>query len=278
MSTSGAKLRKSRYRRALRLPATVASNVQCSACMIGLEKLFDSYALRARLMPGLFVLLPAALAIAAWFPERLNALGSFAGVVALFGGASLLAQCVRDRGKALERELFNEWGGIPSTALLRHRDGQLNPLTKERYRRKLEDLIPGIQLPTVEAEQEDPQTTDRVYASCCDYLRERTRNPVEFSLLLSENISYGTRRNLLGMRPAGICTSLVGLGGSVAATFSASVHGSDPAIPTLAVLMSALCLALWSLRITREWVQIPAVAYAERLLAACEQLKPSKQN
>lgn len=246
--------------------------------MIGLEKLFDSYALRARLMPGLFVLLPVTLGIAAWFPERLNALGTLAGLVALLGGASLLAQCVRDRGKALEGELFDEWGGIPSTSLLRHRDRRLNSLTKERYRRKLEKLIPGIQLPTVEAEQNDPQATDRVYTSCCDYLRERTRNPIEFSLLLSENISYGTRRNLLGMRPAGICTSLFGLGGSVAATFTAFVHGSDSAIPILALLVSTLCLALWSLRITRGWVRIPAVAYAERLLAACEQLKPSKQN
>jgi hypothetical protein len=116
--------------------------------MFGLEKLFDAYALRARLMPGLFVLLPVAVAIAAWFPERLNVLRTLAGVAALLGGTTLLAQCVRDLGKALEGELFEEWGGIPSTALLRHRDGRLNPLTKERYRRKLEHLIPGIELPT----------------------------------------------------------------------------------------------------------------------------------
>jgi hypothetical protein len=240
--------------------------------MLGLEKLFDPYALRARLMPGLFVLLPVALAIAAWFPERLNALGSLAGVAALLGGASLLAQCVRDRGKALEGELFEEWGGIPSTALLRHRDCRLNSLTKERYRRKLEKLIPGIQLPTVEAEQEDPRAAEGVYASCFDFLREKTRDPQVFALLLSENISYGTRRNLLGMKPAGLASSMAGILGSAGGVAWAHLNSAELAIPILCVILTSFCLAVWTLRITRSWVRLPALSYAERLLATCDHL------
>jgi hypothetical protein len=74
--------------------------------MIDLDKLFDGYAHRARLMPGLFVLLPLVLGAAAWFPLKLDTIGSVAGVIGLLGGASLLTQCVRDRGKAIEASLF----------------------------------------------------------------------------------------------------------------------------------------------------------------------------
>jgi len=242
-----------------------------------LFKLLDPYALRARLMPALLVLLPAALGVAAWFPDQFAVLGSLLAFVAVFGSGCFLSESVRDRGKDLERELIVEWGGLPSTLLLRHRDEHLNPETKARYHRRLEEMLPDISLPSEKEERNDPEAADRVYASCGDFLREQTRDPRKFGLLLSENIQYGTRRNLLGSKSIAIWIGIPALASCVAAVGYSIQTGGRLDIPLSCSLIALICLLFWILRVNRAWVSTTAFTYAERLLSACDSIQtPTK--
>ena len=105
--------------------------------MSALSLITDEYELRARLRPALLVSLPLALAAASWYPD-FPGLKIVLGFAVYCGFAALLAQLGRDQGKKKEARLFAEWGGTPTTQLLRHRDGQLDATTKERYHRALD--------------------------------------------------------------------------------------------------------------------------------------------
>jgi hypothetical protein len=239
-------------------------------------RLLDPYTLRARLIPALLAGLPIAISFVAWFPERLTTLGIVFGLVVLLAGTTVLSQVARDCGKKLQPGLFEEWGGLPSVVLLRHDDSRLNPDTKKRYRRQLEKLIDGLILPTDGSEAADPAAADLIYASCSDFLRERTRNAETFGLLLSENINYGTRRNLLGLKPCALVLASIGSTACAGATIYACSRLTDWVLPAICLLVSLLCVLWWCFRITTGWVRITAFAYAERLLAACDQLQPAE--
>lgn len=230
----------------------------------------DEYERRARLTPALLVSLPPTLAVVCWFPNLSWPQLTSALVLPAF--LALLAQTGRDRGKMLEPDLFRRWGGKPTTQLLRYRSSLLADSTRERYHRKLQECIPGIQLPSPIIEATDPQEADSIYDSCALFLREKTRNKKDFPLVFSENVSYGMRRNLWGMKPAGIALSIAGVTASMLATILETKPGHIAAFPAVATLANSLMLTFWLVRITPEWVRVPAFSYAERLLAACDSL------
>ena len=110
-----------------------------------------------------------------WFPD-LSGIQAVVGIVAAAGFWALLAQLGRDGGKRKEPKLFNDWGGKPTTQLLRHRGTHLDTATKGRYREALSSLIAGINLPSAEAEAADWRSADDKYESCARFLREQTRD------------------------------------------------------------------------------------------------------
>lgn len=232
----------------------------------------DAYVWRARFQPALLVILPGALAGIAWFtgadtwPQALGSILVFAGV------PTLLAELGRDRGKRMEVDLFRAWGGKPTTCALRWRSAE-NPVILERRHRKLQELLPDVQLPTLEEEVEDPDRADQVYEACAAFLRERTRDRSQFRLIFAENCSYGFRRNLWGMKPIGVVVSCVGLLTSVLGAVLAKAQGSEVVYVHLIAALGGLgMLIAWAFLITPSWVRTPAESYAARLLGACDQL------
>src|SRR5436853_2064942 len=149
--------------------------------MFDVASLFDAYGLRARLLPALLLVLPAAVVFSLLFPALYATLarvfGSL-GVVAV--GLFFLAHVIRARGRLLEKRLYSEWGGIPTTAWLRHRDDNLDSITKARYHRFLESRIDGLKMPSAESETNDPAAADKAYASAVKWLLEYTRNAKSF--------------------------------------------------------------------------------------------------
>ncbi|MBA4105113.1 MAG: hypothetical protein C0485_05090 [Pirellula sp.] len=107
----------------------------------------------------------------------------------------LAAQLGRDLGKQKEPELWLAWGGKPTTQLMRHRDRQLDAITKQRYHNKIAHLIP-ITIPTPDVEMAEPGIADDTYDSCVIWLISRTRSTSNYPLLFKENVNYGFRRNL----------------------------------------------------------------------------------
>ena len=239
-----------------------------------LKQLSDPYDRRARLYPVFVVLLPLGLAVGCWIPFELEVLGSLGGLAASLGLSAFLTQLARDSGKSKEPGLFRRWGGKPSILALSYRSGIDSPATLARCHAKLEQLDPKLSLPkSVEEEIEDPVATEAAYESANDLLLARTRDREKFPLLFEENINYGYRRNLWGMRSAGAITSLIGLAsGAARFTLALQQTGRWNIEAGLGVLVCSSLLVLWVLRITPNWVKVAADAYSRQLIQACESL------
>jgi hypothetical protein len=122
-----------------------------------LDLIKDGYDRKARLYPALLVVLPIAVAVGAVVSIRESVVESAAAALASCGGAFLLTQLARDRGKRGESALFNQWGGMPSITILRHSNQRIDALTKARYHKRLSALVKGTKSPSVAMEEENPR-------------------------------------------------------------------------------------------------------------------------
>jgi hypothetical protein len=246
--------------------------------MIDLGRLFDTYNRQARLYPALIAIFPIVLLIVTWFPTLRTPLGAFASLAAAFGLVLWLSQIARDAGKRREPELYALWGGKPSVSLLRYRDQRTDPHTKERYRAFLEARVPKLVFATPETEAIDPARADQGYESATAWLLTQTRDTKRFALLFHENISYGFRRNLWGLKPLGLwISSSSAAASSIASGYLAVIHGSPPTTDTVlaTALVWGLCVC-WLTIVRSSWVRIPADAYGSQLLAACDTLQAAQ--
>lgn len=240
-------------------------------------KLIDRYVFNARFLPAASVLLPAGAAVAAWLPkpDDLVSGGQLVAMGLSAGGAMLLSQLGQGPGKSKEPSLFSGWGGQPSAAMLRHRDVQLDPRTKARYHRKLSRLVTDSAAPTAVQEDADPADADSTYLSWVSYLRSHTRDPEQFRMLLASNIDYGFRRNLWGMKPAGIFVAVLG---TLATTSRLGwIFWSTRTVDFVALaalIFNVWMLVVWVATINSTWVRIVARTYAEQLLATSDVLEP----
>jgi hypothetical protein len=183
------------------------------------SQVLDPYARQARLAPALIVIVPAVLLIMVWFPASWTLWGAIISVACSCGLALLLSQIARDRGKQREPELYALWGGKPSVALLRHRDRRIDSNTKARYRAFLKSKLSDLTLPTPDDERGDSMRADAAYESVTAWLLTQTRDTKKFALLFRENISYGFRRNMWGLKPLGVAVALLAAGASTAIVF-----------------------------------------------------------
>lgn len=227
------------------------------------------YTRRARLRPALLVALPLGIATLSWFPHGLTGWSALWGLIVWSGGTALMAQVGRDWGLKKQRKLFQMWGGKPTTRLLRHRDVRNKEILVRRHR-KLEELMPNLQIPSPEEEQANPSAADEVYENCATFLREKTRDRKKFRLVFEENCNYGFRRNLWGMKPLGILLAIIGCA-AVGILFIVKGFSTSP-LAIACGFGNMLLLLGWVLVFTPKWVRIPAEAYGERLLESCENL------
>lgn len=236
--------------------------------VVAITASFDSYSLRARLQPALIAVLPVGMAILAWFPDSRAGWGWFAAAATVSGLTLLMAEFARDQGKRLEPKLFASWGGKPTTVLLRH-NGPLDRHTLSRYHAKLAALLPQLKMPDAEVESQRPSQADEVYESCVLFLLEKTRSRDGFPLVVKELTSYGFRRNLVGLRLAGITSALLG---TMVCGWAVVTKWPDPAafVSVGVLVVSTVLLLAWLALIRPPWVRKAADAYPRRLLAACE--------
>lgn len=236
-----------------------------------LNLITDSYGRQARLFPALLLLAPVVFTgFAAWGGE-LNGAQSLMVTIGSLGGAFLLTQLARDAGKKGEKKLFEMWGGLPSIAIFRHCDTRLDPVTKIRYHKKLAALVKEAKAPTPEQEQANPSSADSVYSAWSNYLRVNTRDTKKFGLLFNENVNYGYRRNVWGLRLIGILVSSLSVvvsGIRVFVIFRSK--GELDEMSLAASVFAGIMVLLWVFRFTPDWARVPADAYAERLAESVE--------
>ncbi|TGQ35682.1 hypothetical protein [Mesorhizobium sp. M00.F.Ca.ET.216.01.1.1] len=80
--------------------------------------------------------------------------------------------------------------------------------TRDRFRNFLARQI-GKTAPTRESEDADPAGAAQYYVECNNYLRNNIYDTDRFRVLFNENISYGFRRNLYGLKAYGIAINLL---------------------------------------------------------------------
>jgi hypothetical protein len=233
----------------------------------------DLYTIRARLKPTLIVALPLGVAAFAWFPDNLTTWSLLWGMIVWSGGIMLSAQIGRDRGKQKENDLFNIWGGKPTTRMLQHRFAS-NKVILARQHKTLQRLIPNIKIPTPKNEGSNPYSADEIYDACTSFLREKTRDRKKFPLVFEENCNYGFRRNLWGMKPLGMAISLISVFSLLILIFL-DYFINNVSVPPVVFVCGAIIifyLLMWAFLINPNWVKVAAYAYAERLLSSCENL------
>jgi hypothetical protein len=230
--------------------------------------LFDNYTLKARFYPVVILFIPLVI-VGIFYSvefEKIYLLLTSIGV----GGALmyLFSQLGRDQGKMKEKELWKGWGGAPSTQLLRLTDERIDKFTKKRYHNKMLLLCPVDSIPDTEMERYNLAEADQVYIAWSKYLISKTRDAKKFSLLLKDNTSYGFRRNLWGLKWYGIILSLILIVGNYI-FWELKLNSWDPLVFPASFQYSTLTLVLiiafWMFVVTRNWVKVPAFAYAERL-------------
>jgi len=227
--------------------------------MIDLNKYFDSYERKARVYPALLVLLPLVVSISFNYPELYSSLTGLMALIVAFGGLHLLAHVSRDLGKKLEPKLYESWGGMPSISIFRYSDIVIPKPAKEKLHNKLASLT-GIAAPLIEDEKNEPDKVDEVYRSWSDHLRTNARDTKKYDLLFSELINYGFRRNVFGMK------YWYGLSGVVALClfFLTSIELTQIEIGLM--LSIAAYSIFFTVIVNDEWVRVPAVEYAKRLV------------
>ena len=239
-----------------------------------LNQITDAYDRQARLYPALQLISPVVITCVAIFSAELTVLQSCGSAVVGFGGAFLLTQLARDAGRNREPSLYKIWGGMPSVLILRHSHARYDPITKARYHKQLSTLVNGTKSPTPAEEQADPGAADQIYLAWSHFLRVNAReNQKKCPHVFRENVNYGYRRNVWGLRQWGIVVSSVSafVAGvrllciyKNAGIFGEEVFG--------AFVVSLVFLALWLFRFTSDWVRVAAEAYAERLTETLENI------
>ena len=232
----------------------------------------DKYSFQARLRPALLSLFPAFITIAVSVPALYELAKSLLSLAIACGVTVALAHFARKRGRTIQTQLLEEWGGLPSTLWLRHADEHLEVETKKRYHGFLQNNVPDWKAPTPEEDSADQAKTDSRYGSAVRWLLEYTRDTKKFPLIFAENISYGFRRNALGLKPIGILISLIS---TVYPAWRLYVMNQELLIANhsaqLTVGLISLVMFLgWCCIVTKSWVRDAADAFAKALLAACD--------
>jgi hypothetical protein len=234
--------------------------------------LIDLYNFRARQNPVTIALAPAIFAALAAAPALRGAWGFLGGVVAALGLPYVFAQAAGNAGKRLEAGLYAAWGGMPSVAMLRHRDARIDSITKQSYVDSLRQV--GIPMPTPEDEARDPTGADKAYEAASAWLRKETRDAKAYPRVKTELTNFGLARNLLGLRWLGLTIAIVSTAVQAALVAVPVMKGGDLApLPIISLVFSLAMVGFWLWVVGPAWARRTADAYARALLEACERRK-----
>jgi hypothetical protein len=245
--------------------------------MINSFKYFDAYSLKARVFPALIAGLPVLallFVLVPWNHIGLPHLTAMAmGFVLLFA----FADVGRRAGKHVQSQLGT--GATPEQWYRGNPD--VSEGAKDRYRAFIAKQL-KIAPPTAGEEQTDPARANDFYLSACAWLREHTRDTRVFSILFAENITYGFRRNLLGLRtPALFCNAAVAVISAVILYFRPTYFAALPQIDEKMVIILAAVLlhsAYMLFAISHAAVREASRVYGRQLILSCETLMKKERS
>lgn len=231
----------------------------------------DSYVVRARLFPAVLAIAPSIAFALAHFAHEWESVGLpqiliSTAVAVLFFGFSDLS---RRLGRRIEKKMFAHSGGRPFPTVLRHRDRLIDPKSKARYHAFLASQL-GEDAPTSAFEVQAPDKADEFYVLAGNWLRERTRDHSKYKVLFEENVVYGFRRNLLGLKSIGLLVNALVVAASVW-IISASEWTRTTEYGAVLVV-AALHAFFFVVAVSEGSVRDASDQYGRQLALACESL------
>lgn len=236
-----------------------------------LFKFFDAYSIRARLFPAIIAAAPVLAALTlliSWKSFGLSNLIATLGILVLLFA---IADFSRARGRAIEGNLYVEHGGMPSITMFRRNDGTIDAGSKDRYRAFLAGKL-AVAAPSTADESADQAAADAFYGQCGNWLRQNTRDTKMFPILFGENITYGFRRNLLGVKVLALCLNAIVVAVCTFILWRLSWDSDTPqGSRTVVILIVAAAHAAYMLLAVRRTVVWDAAkAYGRELILSCE--------
>jgi len=234
-------------------------------------KFFDAYSIRARLFPAIIAAAPALAALTiliSWKAFGLSNVISSLGMLVLLWAT---ADFSRARGRAIEGKLYDEHKGVPSIFMFRRNDPTIDAGSKDRYREFLSGKL-GVAAPSSAEEIADQAAADSFYGQCGVWLRQNTRDTKKFPILFGENVTYGFRRNLLGVKTLALCLNAIVV---AVCTFILWRMSWDIDTPlsnktTVVLVVAAAHAAYMLLAVNRSAVWDASRAYGRELILTCE--------
>jgi len=239
---------------------------------------FDPYDRKARLAPALLAILVPAIAFSIVSPAFIKHLNWLFSITVAFGGLIFLSSVARDLGKKKQAHLFQQWGGSPTTLMLMHSTTDLDPITLNRYHTTIENNISRFKFLTKSQESTDMDSARARCESAIKWLLEASRNPKKYPLVFAENINYGFRRNLLGIKSLAIAFCILTFACLLSDAWLVT-HGCVFLAPRrfwMGAGISFLGCLIWMFFVDANQVKTVAFAYATALLAACDSVALTK--
>lgn len=235
----------------------------------------DAYERSARLVPGLILLAPLVFVLVGFGLSLAPWSATVGGAILALAGPVVLAKHVGHRGRSLQDQLFESWGGPPTSAVLSPSgSGPVSPVLARR--RANVEAVTGIALPTTRPATGSDEA--EIYHSAVLELRSRTNDQARFPRVSSENMNYGFERNLLGIKPEGLVVSSACLLALISGLIVTGVGNGHLSVVPLGVgaTLDTLLLVFWMVWPTSARVRDAGQRYAERLIDSAAELRASR--
>lgn len=239
-----------------------------------MQNLFDIYSIRARVVPAAIFLLPPLFLFLTWWPFEYNEQVFSVLTVANMLILILFSQVVRSLGQKAQILLYKKWGGKPSALALRHNNPLIDSPVKQRYHRILADKISYVVMPSQKSETDNPTFADSQYNIASEWLLSNTRDKSKYPLIFAENVNYGFRRNIYGLKRWVVILYPLILMLNAFLLFDKWISPAKNmgSLDVLSLIFCVFLLAVWTFIIKPEWVKETADDFSKQLYKACDSL------
>lgn len=220
----------------------------------------NDYEIRARIIPSIIITLPLIvpvyLLVSAKFQPIFTAV--FFGIL-FISVIYTMSFFVRNKGKKIQKQLYVEWGGMPSVCVIRWEDQTFD----EDFKRDLHNEIKnycGINLSSLEEEKKDPKNADRLIENAFNQVKSLVYFDYPNGTWKIYNAEYGFNRNLMSCKYYWIIFAIIGL-----VACSVRYHYTKELIYSYGAILDGIFLILaicWSFYVLPHSIKIPADYYA----------------
>lgn len=234
--------------------------------MENIKLFWDDFEIKARILPTIALASPIIL-----FAIMKGMISANTLDVAIYGIISivvitLLSKVIRNYGKKFEMKMYNKLGAMPTTIVLRYSDHRINELSKTRYHKKINDAIPGLNLP-INSDGESRES-DREYIDAMMYLRNYANANRDTEHMVYHALKeYNYWRNIYGGKYLAVMVYCITILIDIVIAFLQG--GSIDFVSNSVLVMSGIIICLSIRSIT---VQKRAFDYAVALAEVCERV------